>query len=269
MKITLSPESIEQLALTISGDNRRSQYLRGVDLIDFFNQLGDQDEYGQGFPTRWIYAKEKIEKANGSSRLKLIIEKLFDPRRFLNTGISADETASFLNDYFELDGFVLKKSSKSYKVIKLNTLVVIDEKLFSNVDSANLDEYIEKCRSKINDGDFSGSITAARTLLEEVLLKAIEEKKGFRPKNSGDLIKLYKQLQNELSLSPQDYDVPGLKQILSGLISIVNGLANLRNEAGDSHATTYKPMGRHAELAVNCSVTVGNFVFASLKKNEV
>ena len=78
---------------------------------------------------------------------------------------------------------------------------------------------------------------------------------------------MYKELQKELSLSPGTYDSPGLKQILSGLTSIVNGLANLRNEASDSHASIYKPAKRHAELAVNCSKSVSNFIFASLKKD--
>lgn len=266
MNVTLSRESIDQLAYTISGDNSRSPYLRGVDLVEFFNQFGFVDEYGPGFPTRWIFARDKIVDSNGTPKLKQIIDCVFDARRFLNTLIEIDETARYLNDYFEFDGFILKKIGKSYKINKIPGVVKIDDDLFADVSSANLDEYIFKCREKIETEDFSGSITAARTLLEEVILKALEKKKGTRPKNSGDLVKMYKDLQKELGLSPVDYESSGLKQILSGLTSIVNGLANLRNEASDSHATVYKPLKRHAELAVNCSKTVSNFIFASLKR---
>lgn len=64
MKVTLSPESIEQLAYTISGDNRRSPYMRGIDLVNFFKQLGFKDEYEEGFPTRWVFSKDKIGRAH-------------------------------------------------------------------------------------------------------------------------------------------------------------------------------------------------------------
>ena len=63
--------------------------------------------------------------------------------------------------------------------------------------------------------------------------------------------------QTELKMNPKDYEPPGLKQILSGLTSIINGLANLRNNASDSHATAYRPSRRHAEL-------ISNFIFNSM-----
>ena len=176
MNVTLSPESIEQLAYTISGDNSRSPYMRGIDLVEFFNELGFQDEYGQGFPTRWIFAKDKVVDANGTQKLKQIIDRLFDARRFLNTGINIDETASYLNEYFEFDGFFLKKIGKSYKINKISGVVKIDDDLFSNVNSANIEEYINKCKEKVESEDFSGSITAARTSLLYIHLAPLTDK---------------------------------------------------------------------------------------------
>jgi TctA family transporter len=51
-----------------------------------------------------------------------------------------------------------------------------------------------------------------------------------------------------------------LKSILSGLYSINNGIANLRNISGDAHAKKFKPLSHHAQLAVNCAFTFSQFL---------
>jgi len=50
-------------------------------------------------------------------------------------------------------------------------------------------------------------------------------------------------------------------EILRGFISIVNGLASLRNTASDAHARSYRPEQHHARLAVNTAKTVVDFLF--------
>ena len=52
-----------------------------------------------------------------------------------------------------------------------------------------------------------------------------------------------------------------LRQLLRGLVSIVGGLAPLRNKMGDAHARTYKPARHHAKLAVNVAKTFLDFVY--------
>jgi hypothetical protein len=52
-----------------------------------------------------------------------------------------------------------------------------------------------------------------------------------------------------------------LRQILSGLTSVVSGLSTLRNTMSDSHVISYKPSEHHARLAVNASKTICNFLF--------
>jgi hypothetical protein len=79
------------------------------------------------------------------------------------------------------------------------------------------------------------------------------------------LIKLYKEVQSLLNLDPSKYDVAAIKQILSGLVSITNGIAAFRNSSSDSHALKFIPEKTHALLAVNASMTICDFLFATFQ----
>lgn len=67
--MNVSDKIICQLGAFISGDSQIAPYLAGPDLVDFFNDFGFRDIYGQGFPTRWKYAAEKIDQLNGTKKL--------------------------------------------------------------------------------------------------------------------------------------------------------------------------------------------------------
>jgi hypothetical protein len=68
-------------------------------------------------------------------------------------------------------------------------------------------------------------------------------------------------VQKELNLHPSRSDISDtIRQVLSGLNSIVNGLAGMRNKMSDAHAG-YKPAKHHAKLAVNAAKTLADFLF--------
>ena len=80
----------------------------------------------------------------------------------------------------------------------------------------------------------SSAITAARTLVESTC-KTILEECGEIPADSGDLQKLLKQVRDSLDLKT-GHNVPKpVNEILSRLISCINGLAAISNDAGDRH----------------------------------
>ena len=63
-------------------------------------------------------------------------------------------------------------------------------------------------------------------------------------------------------MQPERKDIAEpLRQTLSGLTSIVNGLAALRNKMSDAHVTTYRPSRHHAKLAVYAATTLADFLF--------
>lgn len=146
---------------------------------------------------------------------------------------------------------------------------IIDTKNLKEIDFDYINDQIEKCEEKINNKDYDGAITNARTLVESVCLFILDESK-VQYKDDGNLNKLYKEVYKVLKMDPSLYQVDGLRQILSGMISIVNGISNLRNVMGDAHAKSkkkyYKPTERHALLAVNISRVISDFLYTGWEK---
>jgi Abortive infection C-terminus len=129
-----------------------------------------------------------------------------------------------------------------------------------------LDEQLAKCDQKLREGDYDGAVTNARSLTEAVLLDIERELSPVVRNYDGDLLRLFKRVQKLLELDPARPDVETtLKQILSGLASIVAGLGGTSNKMGDRHARSYKPAKRHAVLIVDSAKTLANFLIGTLE----
>jgi hypothetical protein len=50
------------------------------------------------------------------------------------------------------------------------------------------------------------------------------------------------------------------KDVVRGLVTVVNGLAPLRNKLSDGHARVRMPARHHAEVVVNAATTVAVFL---------
>ena len=101
-------ETIQAFQKVITGDSLEDRdpiapYRSGPELIEFFNQFGENDEYGQGFPSRWYFTEEKLKKFNGSERLKEVLESAVDPRSFLGSEYNIEEVVEYLNQFLEYD----------------------------------------------------------------------------------------------------------------------------------------------------------------------
>ncbi|MDP5200378.1 abortive infection family protein [Flavobacterium sp. DG2-3] len=134
-------------------------------------------------------------------------------------------------------------------------------------------EQIKKCDSKIVEKDYEGSITNARTLIESVCLFIFETKTNEKYDYDGNLLKLYKTIASLLNMSPANHENEYIKQILSGVFSIINGVSGLRNSYSDSHGigpskSSYKIDERHAVFTVNLAKIVSEYLFVSFEKSE-
>lgn len=148
-------------------------------------------------------------------------------------------------------------------LIKSNSLV--------NISFDYIKEQINKCDNKIQEKDFEGAITNARTLVESICLFIIESISDKECSNDGNLIKLYKKASNILNLNPSSQTDENLKQILTGLISLINGISGLRNNHSDAHGGSpsqkkYKIDERHAILAVNSAKTISEYLYKTYEK---
>lgn len=260
----ISERTVTALGSVVTGDGKKSPYNSGPKLVRFFNELGSNDVYAPGFPSRWEYAEKRIRSLNNSPKLVEVLTRILDPRRFIDSEYDVREAVEYLNQYLRFDGYELVAVGDSYKVKEMaGNLIEIDIpfKDFQKDSHLFIDEQIKKCDKKIVEGDFGGAITNARSLLEAVLIEIERKLDPDAKAYDGDLPKLFRRVRAELLKEETDENVSGmLKQVLGGLSSIVHGLASMRNVMSDAHAAGYKPEKRHAKLAVNASKTVSDFI---------
>jgi hypothetical protein len=161
-----------------------------------------------------------------------------------------------------------------YPDFDIDVVELIETKELDRISFEYIHEQIRKCNSKIADKDFEGAITNARALIESICLFILESKTKKKHEYDGNLIKLYKVVASFIKMSPGDYEDDNLKQILSGVFSIINGVSGLRNNFSDSHGTApsktiYKIDERHAILTVNLAKTITEYLFLSYEKSEL
>lgn len=130
------------------------------------------------------------------------------------------------------------------------------------------DEYVRelaaKCDSRLASGDLDGAITAARTMLEAVLVELEKRLAGAPGDYKGDLPRQFKAVTKQLRIDDERDDLnDNFKQVARGLVQVVNGLAPIRNKMSDGHARQRKPEVHHARVIVNATKTVATFLVES------
>jgi len=267
----ISDRSIKRIGEIITGDVKLSPYRSGPQLIKFFNELGGDDVYGQGYPSRWQFAENKIRERNNSTELKKVILSALDPRDFLEKELDIQAAVDHMNQSLKYDGYEIVVCGKGCEVIdKTRGEILLDIQLEpSHLSLQFIKEQVEKCRIKISHNDYDGAITNARSLVEAVLIAIEKEFDKGSPNYDGDMPKLYKRVQKHLNLSHDNHSISqSLKQTLTGFVSIINGLSGLSNKMGDRHAREYKPSKHHAVLLVNSAMTFSNFIFDTYAYQE-
>lgn len=117
--------------------------------------------------------------------------------------------------------------------------------------------------------DPDGAITSAKSLLETVC-KYILDEHGEIYSTSDDMPKLYKKITKILKIDPDPKIDQILLKIFSGCISVVNGVADLRNKFGDAHGKGKKDKRsdeKFASLAIGLAGTMTIFLVKSHLEN--
>ena len=261
----LTERTISAIGKIATGDEQLSLYRSGPQLVRLFNDLGANDVYGQSFPSRWQYAEDKIHSLNCTEAIGALLCQILDPREFMDTEFSVNKAVQYVNARLKYDGYEVVLDNGLVKILDLSGIAVTCEHPFQGSEIEGhlfIDEQIKKAETKIREGDDDGAITNSRSLLEAVFTELEKTLDENASQYDGDLIKLYKRVQKHFNLGPGRPDIEGpLKQVLSGLTSIVNGISSLSNKMGDRHVRSYKPNKHHAALVVNAAKTFANFLF--------
>lgn len=116
----VSPPTIEYLTGIITGDSNKSEYRSGPQLVNFFNSLGEQDAYEQGFPSRSNYTQAKLEKFNNTQKMKQAIEYCFYPLHFIKEPDKGETLLQEINQYLKYDDLKLVRTKTSVKLMNLD-----------------------------------------------------------------------------------------------------------------------------------------------------
>ena len=125
----ISEQTITSLAKIITGDIQKSPYKTGPQLIVLFNEIGFNDSYGQGFPTRYKYCEQRLREINGTTSIRKFIEKYFDDRTFMNTEFNIKEAITYINQYLQYDGYEIVKNGIFYTIINFDPKKISKEEI--------------------------------------------------------------------------------------------------------------------------------------------
>ncbi len=302
MQIKLQNKTIEILARIITwGDSKKAcEYRNNEQLVEFFNQFGLGDIYHKGLPAPLEYTKEKLKLMNGSDCMVDVIQEAVNPMYYNENSTDSNEAAVALNEYLIKDGYKLAEDYRPCAGADMDALMdlsvcapELEPKDFPSgfydryyrVDSLRkeaidiesevslshdfITEQIQKSKEKLEQKDYDGAITNARSLVESFQEELIKKAGSEVPKYDGDIGKLYKATKKVLNLDPSQKDLSeNLKQVLSSLNGLVMGIGGLSNKMGDRHARTYKPERHHAKLAVNSALMFCEFLLDSYEYQQ-
>ncbi|WBQ13825.1 abortive infection family protein [Hyphomonadaceae bacterium BL14] len=268
----LSQRSLTRLREAINGDTEVGPtYRSGPALVSLFNEFGADDVYpmGGGFPSRWMYTDEKLQALNGTPDLKRLIVTVLDPLGY-DRPSDVQTTLAHLNAAFERDGFRLVLDRNQVRVSTVDGGAVEPEAVeaYRAASKDFVHEYMNKCRDKLGAGDFSGAITNARTLVEQVLIDIERELDRSASSYDGDLPRLQKRVHRLLSAG-REPETETVKQLLRGLETVIGGLSGASNKLGDRHPRLLAAKRHHAKLAVNTAFTLADFYLEAFEGHAV
>lgn len=143
------------------------------------------------------------------------------------------------------------------------------EELIRGRELAAVDEEFDRALRTVESNP-KEAISAACNILESLCKTYIEDECLELP-SKQDLRQVWDVVRKHLGFDPSSIEDRDLKEIVSGLIGVVNGIAALRTHASSAHGAgrrRYRIEARHARLAVHSAHTVVAFVLESWDKKK-
>lgn len=133
--------------------------------------------------------------------------------------------------------------------------------LIKDLDIPSIDTEFTRALANVNS-EPRESVSAACNILESIFKVFIEDE-GIAKPQKQDLQNVWKVVKGELGFDPKLVQDDDLKKVLSGIISIVDGIGAFRTHASSAHGEgrkIYNLKPRHASLAIHSAHTIALFV---------
>lgn len=260
-------------------------YMTKKDILEFSQDLGfEQNDFSDKNKTRKEYIKDLLNYIIENGKINNFFDKLIQIKRFRNVEMpygyddvqilywdiihaffySINKILFFDNCHIEYD-----IDKKQYLLIDDNEEVEINIEKVKNVDRQYIKKIGEQIDIAVKSNDYESAITKSRTLIEEVLVLGIENKKeeATEKGNINTLFNQFKTLYNMHQDSNADKRINGL---LSGIEKIITAISQMRDKNSDSHGVGKRRINleeHHVILFTNSAKTIANFLLAVIEKN--
>lgn len=271
---------------SFNGVDYKMPYLSGPAICDIGINLGFEMEYPwQGALSRWCYMRELVLYCCRTNKIPQLLTYLFNKSQFATNNIknltqgliTADEyhkktiqlTLSNINDILSLKNLSIEYVNNSYRLVGTNLENLKIDKL-KEINNDYIKGIVDRAHDDIKSGNYDSSITKSRTMLEELFCYIIEQE-GLTPSDTGKIDDLYKQVRTILNINNNKNIDSRINGLISGLNSIVNNIASMRNISSDSHgvgSTRFNLQEYHAVLCVNSAMVVAEFLLSCFKAKK-
>jgi hypothetical protein len=137
----ISNKTIELLTILIC---EKTQHRKGYELVQFFNCVGFNDTYGQGFPSRSFYTENKLREINGKPELDQCIKNLFAPVNFVGNYDYLSTLLHEFNDYLAFDGYIIEIKGREVIFKRAGEINIKLEPKIVEKSTTNEVEFLEK-----------------------------------------------------------------------------------------------------------------------------
>jgi hypothetical protein len=215
------------------------------------------------------------QREDAAKELTRVIEAAADPRDFVHDPERHEVVVKHLNQFLAYDGFELHRQGSGIRLVEAGRSTPVLERLSATVETISFDTVkrdIDRALSSLRE-DPEDAVTAACATVESVCRSILIELNQPLPEKK-DLSGLYRAVRKHLGLNPGDIAVDAaiaadVRDILSGLITVMNGIGALRTHGGDAHGRErgYARIdSRIASLAVHASSTVALFLIETWQR---
>ena len=256
--------------------------INSIEVIDSrFHSFEEEYKYhreiAKDYKNDYFFESDRLpfKNSNSSTFLKIVCEMLHPEVR--NEDGYWKELKEKIESYINADGFEFyvadRISGREVFGTRKITFLSEDEIVRTGIDriAENIGtEYIRKQVKNLTNSledDSTVTIGKCKELVETACKYVLSElKEPFL--ETEDLTHLNKKVSKTLGLTidEQNKNIEGAVQVLSGIVSIVTGLATLRNKYGDGHGKEKDYCGlpkRYGLLAMGCASTYINFLLDS------
>lgn len=251
--------------------------LLGPMLADAYTHAGlDSLFMASGFPgdppegNKTVKCLDWMRRANNESGEPLemfgrVIAEFMDAEPSAWENDQRHEERTRIKEALAKDGFTYDRGGR----ILGGTLGTPSKSLAERLKSGGMQSLEVEFQRALNQVVFDppAAVTAASAILEAICKEYLLAEKQPLPTKQA-LGPLWTATSGHLGLAAKDLVENDLKQILSGLASIANGVAALRTHKGSAHGhaqgggvgKTYRLAPRHARLAIHAAHTLALFV---------